>query len=180
MYDDPDTDFRMRAYAHHGKHGIDEGLFPGYNFRGGEMEATLALAALKELPARTDARNRTAAAICEVFDEAGIPYARTPRGLDCTPSWFDVGVILDESWLGHRDWLIDVIAKDGIPLWRYPALIALPWVKPYMERYGWWGEREEEVLAYERRIWDRVIVIATQTSEADGRRVATALAEVLA
>jgi dTDP-4-amino-4,6-dideoxygalactose transaminase len=178
VYDDEDVDFRMRTYAHHG-HGAGENLYPGYNFRGGEMEATLALAALDDLPRRVAARNRTAEVIVEVLDKAGIPTARTSRELDCTPAWFDVPVLLDERWLGHRDWLVDILRRDGLELWKYPALISLPWVKPYMLHHGWWGDREEELLRVERRIWDRVVVIPTQISAEDGRLVAEALAEIL-
>ncbi|WP_154814086.1 DegT/DnrJ/EryC1/StrS family aminotransferase [Actinophytocola xinjiangensis] len=178
VYDDPTIDFRMRAYAHHG-HSQGENIYPGYNFRGGEMEATLGLAALADLPTRVAARNRTAAAITEILEKAGLTVARTPAGLDCTPAWFDVPVLLDESWLGHRDWLIDVLRQDGIELWKYPALIALPWVKPYMANHGWWGEREEELLRVERRLWDRLVLIPTQISAEDGRVVAEALAEIL-
>ncbi len=179
VFDDPEVERRMRVYAHHGKEGKYDELFPGYNFRGGEMEATLALAALDDLDARVERRNRTAAAICAVLDQAGIPFARVPRGTDCTPAWFDVAVLLDESWLGHRNWLIETLEADGIPLWRYSSLIGLPWVKPYMSAHGWWTDRDEEVLRAEQRLWDRLVLIATQTTPADGQRIAVALAEVM-
>lgn len=180
VFDDPDIEQRMRVYAHHGKQGRYDELFPGYNFRGGEMEATLALVALDRLDERVNARNSTAAAICAVLEEAGIPFARVPKDLDCSASWFDVGIVLDESWLGHRDWLVDTLEADGIPLWRYPSLIGLPWMKPYLQAHRWWTDREEQLQRSEQRLWDRVVLIATQTSAEDGAKVAAALAEVLA
>ncbi|MFE7331410.1 DegT/DnrJ/EryC1/StrS family aminotransferase [Streptomyces sp. NPDC057565] len=179
VYDGPDIDWRMRTYGHHGKSGNFEGVFPGYNFRGGEIEAILAHAALRQLPERVAARNATADAMFEIFDDAGIRTARPAVGLDCTPAWFDVALVLDEEWAGHRDWLVDALVAEGIPGWHYPALIGMPWVKPWMTSRGWWGEREEHILGTERALWDRTLVLGTQMSPQDARRIAAATAELL-
>lgn len=179
VHDDDTWHWRMRTYAHHGKSGNFEGVFPGYNFRGGEMEAILAHAAFLQLDERVAARNRTADAMFAVFDEAGVRTARPAAGLDCSPAWFDVAVVLDEEWLGHRDWLVEALVAEGIPGWHYPALIAMPWVKPWMAAHGWWGEREEHLLRSETGLWDRTFVLGTQMSAADAGRVARATVEIL-
>ncbi|MFD7901818.1 DegT/DnrJ/EryC1/StrS family aminotransferase [Kitasatospora sp. NPDC059722] len=179
VYDDEQIDWRMRTYAHHGKSGNFEGVFPGYNFRGGEIEAALGLAALHELDERVAARNRTAEVLTGVLAEAGIRTARLAAGLDATPSWFDVAVVLDEEWDGHRDWLVDALTAEGIPGWGYPALIAMPWVEPWMRGRGWWGEREQHLAEVEIALWNRVLVLGTQMSPEDAKRVASATADLL-
>jgi dTDP-4-amino-4,6-dideoxygalactose transaminase len=179
VHDDDQLHWRMRTYAHHGKAGNFEGVFPGYNFRGGEIEAILASAALAQLEARVAARNSTAQAMFDVFDAAGIRTARPAPGLDCRPAWFDVAVILDEEWLGHRDWLVEALVAEGVPGWQYPALISMPWVKPWMSAHGWWGEREEHLLATETSLWDRTFVLGAQMNAQDAARVATTVVEIL-
>lgn len=180
VHNDDQVDWRMRTYAHHGKAGNYEGVFPGYNFRGGEMEAVLALAALDQLDERVTARNASADVMHKIFEQAGIRTARMPSHLDATPSAFDVVVILDERWLGHRDWLVDALNADNIGAWQYPALIAMPWVKPWMQGKGWWSEREEELLRTETALWDRVFVLPTQVSVEDAERTAALVAGLLA
>nr|AFD20744.1 degT/dnrJ/eryC1/strS aminotransferase [Streptomyces rimofaciens] len=179
VHDDEHLDWRMRTYAHHGKSGNYEGTFPGYNFRGGEMEAILAHAALRRLDERVAARNRTADTMFRIFDEAGIRTARPAPGLDCSPAWFDVALILDEEWLGHRDWLVEAMVADGIPGWHYPALIGMPWVEPWMRSKGWWGEREQELLASETALWGRTLVLGAQMNAVDAERIAHAVVALL-
>ncbi|MBC3840471.1 hypothetical protein GXW82_10230 [Streptacidiphilus sp. 4-A2] len=179
VYDDEQIDWRMRTFAHHGKSGNFEGVFPGYNFRGGEMEAALGLAALQELPERVAARNSTARALTDAFAEAGLRTIQVAPGLDATPAWFDIAVVLDEEWDGHRDWLVDALTAEGIPAWAYPALISMPWVEPWMRERGWWGEREQHLAAVETALWNRVLVLGTQMSPEDAKRVATAAADIL-
>lgn len=180
VFDDESVEWRMRTYAHHGKAGNFEGEFPGYNFRGGEMEAVLASAALAELGERVAARNRTAAAIRAVLDDAGIPSASVAPTLDCSPSWFDVPIVLSGEWSApDRDWLVDALAAENVPAWRYPSLISLRWVEGYMRARGWWAEREDALRAAEARLWDRVFVLGTQMSEDAGRRSAEVIVEML-
>lgn len=180
VYDDPEIDRRMRMVSHHGKDGKYAADVAGYNFRGGEMEAVLALAALDQLKQRVADRNASAAAMTEVFDQVGIHYARTQASLDCRPSWFDVCIVLPEEWAGHNAWLVEVLEAEFIPAWLYPSLIEHPWVEPWMDAYGWWGERERTLLVQERTLWSRCIVLGTQMRPADASRCATALAEILA
>lgn len=171
---------RMRMVGHHGKAGRTVGEVPGYNFRGGEMEAVLAMHALGRLEDRTKDRLRTAAAIQDVLDEAGFVSARaSSEAPDARPAWFDVALILPPEWASYRDWLIQALNAENIPVSTYPSLIEMPWVKPWMTSQGWWGDREEQILAHERSLWGRVIVIGTQMSPEDGRRCAEGIVAVL-
>lgn len=179
VHDDDEVHWRMRTYAHHGKSGNFEGIFPGYNFRGGEMEAILAHAALTRLTERVAERNRTAEVMFKIFDEAGIKTARPAPRLDCSPAWFDIAIVLDDEWCGHRDWLVEALVAEGIPGWYYPALIGMPWVRPWMQSNGWWGDREMHLLETEKALWDRTLVLGAQMSPADAERIASATAEIL-
>jgi dTDP-4-amino-4,6-dideoxygalactose transaminase len=171
---------RMRMVGNHGKAGRIVGEVPGYNFRGGEMEAVLALYALQRLEERVAARNRTAETIREVCESAGLVTARTSDdGPDVTPSWFDVGIILPTEWTPYRNWLVKALNAENIPVWSYPSLIEMPWIKPWMAGQGWWGPREEEMLARERALWGRVIVLGTQMSADDARRCTEGIVELL-
>lgn len=170
---------RMRMLGHHGKAGRRVGEVPGYNFRGGEMEAVLAMHSLDVLAERAAARNRTAVAIQDALEGAGITTARAPEGIGARPAWFDVGIVLPERWRPHRDWLLDALNAENIPASTYPSLIEMPWVKPWMLANGWWGEGEEELLEYEAALWGRVIVIGTQMSPEDGRRCAEGIVSIL-
>ncbi|MGH3773451.1 MAG: DegT/DnrJ/EryC1/StrS family aminotransferase [Pseudonocardiaceae bacterium] len=179
VYDDPAMGRKMRILSHHGKADRQVGEVPGFNFRGGDMEATLALAALDRLEARAEARVATAAAMSAIFGEAGLTTAVSAPDLDCRPVWFDVALILPEEWIPHRDWLVAALDAEGVPAWQYPALIEMPWLKPWMRSRRWWGEREEELLARETALWSRVIVIATQMAPTDAPRTAAITADVL-
>jgi dTDP-4-amino-4,6-dideoxygalactose transaminase len=144
------------------------------------MEAVLAMHALERLEERTQDRLRTAAAIQDVLDQAGFVSARaSSEAPDVRPAWFDVALILPPEWASYRDWLIQALNAENIPVSTYPSLIEMPWVKPWMMSQGWWGDREEQVLAHERSVWGRVIVIGTQMSPEDGRRCAEGIVAVL-
>ena len=179
VYDDPELGERMRVLAHHGKGHTQYGEVPGFNFFGGEIEATLALAALKRFEQRARAQNESARRMISILRDADIQTAVPTPGLDCEVVWFDVGIILPEKWIGHRNWLVEALSLEGVPTWYYPALIDMPWVKPWMAEMGWWCDREEELLRRERSIWDRSFVIATQIPLADATRCAEITAEVL-
>jgi dTDP-4-amino-4,6-dideoxygalactose transaminase len=171
---------RMRMLGHHGKSARPVGEVPGFNFRGGEMEAVLALHALRVLDERVAARNATAEAISGPLSAAGLATAAPLRNaLVAQPSWFDVGIVLPTEWGPYRDWLVSLLSAENIPVATYPSLIEMPWLKPWMQAKGWWGDREEATLDHERRLWERVIVIGTQMSPEDGRRCAEGIVEVL-
>lgn len=179
VYDSDDIDYRMRMYAHHGKDGSGEVRVAGYNLRGGEMEATLALASLRRLEQLAHERNAAASAMRAVCEEAGVRCAQ-PSGTDCLPVWFDLPVILDEDWREHRAWLLKALEAENVAPWTYPSLIQLEWVRAYLTERGWWGDREEAVLAHEAKLWDRVVVLPTQVSRADAVEQAEALVAVIA
>ncbi|MFH1469111.1 MAG: DegT/DnrJ/EryC1/StrS family aminotransferase [Pseudomonadota bacterium] len=179
VYDDPELGERMRRVGHHGKAATHFGEVPGFNFRGGEMEATLGLAALERLAERAALRNRSAQAFKDVLASAGIPFAVPPAHLDCTVTWFDTAVLLPDTWLGSRDWLVKVLLAEGVPGWTYPSLIEMPWVQPWMRSRGWWGEREDALLARERALWGRMFVLGSQMSPEDARRCGEILAELI-
>lgn len=171
---------RMRMVGHHGKAVRQVGEVPGYNFRGGEMESVLALHALRGLEERARTRNATAAAIQKILEAAGIQTVQPGRGShEVNPAWFDVGFILPPEWEPYRDWLVRALNAENIPVSTYPSLIEMPWVKPWMLSMGWWGDREEDLLAHERSLWGRAIVIGTQMSPEDGARCAEGIAGLL-
>lgn len=170
---------RMDAFAHHGIDADEIAPAPGLSIAGSELEATLALAALDRLEARVQARRASAEVLWKAFGEMGIPCARPAPCLGGAIVWFKIGVVLPDDWLGHRDWLVDALRMEGVPAWRYPALIALPWVRGWMERMGWWGPWEREVLEHEQSIWNRVVTIETAMAKSDAARVANAFARVL-
>lgn len=175
---DPILLHRMRTVGHHGKGARRVGEFPGYNFRGGEMEAVLALCSLTELDQRVALRNETAHAIQQTLIASGIAPVGT-LGDRAAPSWFDVALVLPQEWRPHRDSLIRVLQAENIPADTYPSLIEMPWVKPWMESMGWWDDYHEGLLQHEGELWGRVIVIGTQMSPADGAVSGAALARVL-
>lgn len=175
---DPLLLHRMRTVGHHGKGARRVGEFPGYNFRGGEMEAVLALHSLAELDHRVTLRNETAGAIQQALSASGIATVGT-LGDRAHPSWFDVALVLPEEWGSHRDSLIRALQAENVPADTYPSLIEMPWVKPWMASMGWWDEYHEELLQHERDLWGRVIVLGTQMSPADGAVSGAALARVL-
>lgn len=179
VYDNEEYGQRMRMIGHHGKAERQVGEVPGYNFRGGEMEATLAMAALDQMDKKAFQRNESADTFSAIMTEAGIPVARPPKHLDCHVVWFDTGVILPEEWLGHRNWLVDMLNAEGVPAWYYPSLIEMPWVKPWMQEKGWWTDREEELLKIENKIWGRSFVIGSQMTVEDSRRCGEIVAELL-
>lgn len=171
---------RMRMLGHHGKSDRHVGEVPGFNFRGGEMEAVLALHALRVLEERVALRNATAAAIATPLRAAGLATAEPIDGaLTAQPSWFDVGIVLPPEWGAYRDWFVALLKAENIPVATYPSLVEMPWLKPWMQSKGWWGDREESVLEHDRGVWERVIVIGTQMSPEDGRRCGEGLVEVL-
>lgn len=171
---------RMRMISHHGKSDRHVGEVPGFNFRGGEMEAVLALHAMRHLEQRVAQRNATAAAITAVLRAAGLATAElVDSPLPTEPSWFDVGIVLPPEWGKYRDWFVAVLQAENIPMATYPSLIEMPWVKPWMQSRGWWGDREEATLEHDRAVWDRVLVIGTQMSPEDGRLCAEGIVEVL-
>jgi dTDP-4-amino-4,6-dideoxygalactose transaminase len=180
VYDDPDIDRRMRTVSHHGKSGKYVSEVPGFNFRGGEMEAVLALAALDRLEQRVAERNASAQAMTDIFDEAGLRYARVSPGLDCRPAWFDVCLIMPEEWVGLNGWLADLLEAEHIPAWLYPSLIEMPWVEGWMAARGWWGERERTLLGEEKALWSRCIQLGTQMRPTDAKACASALVDIVA
>lgn len=179
VYDDEAIGERMRVIGHHGKAETQFGEVPGFNFRGGEMEAVLALAALDHFEEKCQARVESANAFKQPLREAGIAVAEPPPDIDCSVVWFDTAVILPGSWIGHRNWLVDALRLEGVPGWYYPALIEMPWVRPWMESMGWWGDRESELLERERGLWDRVFVVGSQMSAKDAARCGEIVSELL-
>ena len=179
VYDDPELGERMRIIGHHGKGQTQLGEVPGFNFRGGEMEATLALAALEQFAEKAALRNESAHAFKEVVIEAGIQVAQPPLNLECEVTWFDTAVVLPVEWVGTRDWLVEALKLEGVPGWYYPSLIEMPWVKPWMVSKNWWSEYEETLLERERQLWGRVFVIGTQMKPDDARRCGEIIAELL-
>ena len=180
VYDDPEIGERMRVLAHHGKGHTQFAEVPGFNFFGGEIEAALALAALRRLEEKVAHRREAAGRMLDVLTAAGLACAGPPPGVDCEIAWFDVAVVLPEPWRGEpRDWLVEALQLEGVPTWYYPALIDMPWVEPWMTERGWWGEREEATRSAERALWDRVFVIATQIPPDDAERCAQIVAEKL-
>jgi dTDP-4-amino-4,6-dideoxygalactose transaminase len=179
LYDDEEIGERMRVLAHHGKGQTQFGDVPGFNFRGGELEAVLAMASMDRFEEKSRARVESANAFKQPLVEAGISVAEPPPDLDCSVVWFDTGIILPEYWDGHRNWLVEALKMEGVPGWYYPALIEMPWVRPWMESMHWWGDRESELLDRERRLWNRVFVVGSQMSVEDSRRCGEIVAELL-
>lgn len=177
--DDPHLIEMMRVYVHHGKdrHGVE--VMPGYNFRGGEMEAVLALRALEHLAKRVEARNKVAEIFHERFKGAGIDFAVPFRGVDCSPAWFDIPVILSDVWCGYRDDLIKALIAEGVPAWKYNSLICAPWVRSYMISHGWWNDDTETMMKSEKRLWGRVFVIGTQFTADEADVLAQRIVDVL-
>lgn len=176
--DDAVLHARMRMVGHHGKASRSVGEVPGYNFRGGEMEAVLAFHAMQRLDERVAARQSTASAVETVLGEAGVTVART-LGPRAQPAWFDVALILPEEWRSHRDWLVRALKAENVPVATYPSLIEMPWVKPWMRAEGWWSDREEDLLTAERDLWGRVVVLGAQLTPQDGARCATVITDLL-
>lgn len=179
VFDDGELGDRMETLAHHGINAAEIPTEPGFSAAGGEMEATLALAALRKLDSRVRQRRASAATILRVLGEAGVDCAAASRPVGDSIVWFKVGILLPEYWLGDRDWLVEALRVEGVPAWRYPSLIGLPWVRPWMEQKGWWGDWECDLLKHEGSIWDRVVTINTQVSVGDAERVASIFAEML-
>lgn len=181
VYDDPEVGRRMRAIGHHGKSDNVWSVTPGYNFRGGEMEAVLGHASLDVMEEKMILRNKSASAFSTILKNAGIEVAEPHKHLDCEVVWFDTAVILPEYWTKEdRDWLVEALNLEGVPAWVYPSLIETPWVKTWMQEENWWGEEEEELLRTEKELWDRVFVVGTQMSEEDSVRCAEKVCELLA
>lgn len=177
--DDPHLIEMMRVYAHHGKdrHGVE--TVPGYNFRGGEMEAVLAIHALRDLAKRVNARNKVAKIFHKRFKESGINFAVPFDGVDCSPAWFDIPVILSDAWVGYRDDLIKALIMEGVPAWKYDPLICAPWVRPYMISHGWWDDASETMMRSEKSLWDRTFVIGTQFTADEADVLAQRIVDVL-
>ena len=114
-------------------HGME--AVPGYNLRGGEMEAVLVLTSLADPPARISARNRTAQMISSVLNSAGNETA-VPFSERAKPAWFDVGIILPEEFIQVRDRLVAMLKAEHVPAATYPSLIEIAWVKPWMQDNG--------------------------------------------
>jgi dTDP-4-amino-4,6-dideoxygalactose transaminase len=180
VYDREDIGERMRVIGHHGKAATQFGEVPGFNFRGGEMEAILALAALARFEDKRQARLDSAQAFRQPLIEAGIQLAEPPEGVDCSVVWFDTAIVLPEEWDGERDWLVNALRMEGVPGWVYPPLIEMPWVRPWMESKGWWLERENELLERERALWNRVFVVGSQMCREDAARCGETVAGLLA
>jgi dTDP-4-amino-4,6-dideoxygalactose transaminase len=180
VYDDPEIGTRMRTIGHHGKSDNVWSVTPGYNFRGGEMEAVLGHASLDVMQEKIILRNKSADRFSSILKEAGIEVAEPHKHLDCEVVWFDTAVILPENWTkDDRDWLVEALNLEGVPAWVYPSLIETPWVKTWMEKENWWGEEEEALLKSEKELWDRVFVVGTQMSEEDSARCAEKVCELL-
>ncbi|MGT2809671.1 UDP-4-amino-4-deoxy-L-arabinose--oxoglutarate aminotransferase [Streptococcus intermedius] len=180
VYDDDDLGKRMRIISHHGKHNNVDSITPGYNFRGGEMEAVLGLYSLKVLNEKAKKRNDSAEAFSKIVLDAGIQLAQKDKELDCEIVWFDNAIILPEDWKkNERDLLVEILNYQGVPAWIYPALIETPWLKKWMVEQGWWTKYEEELLEYEKSIWDRVFVVGTQMSSRDAHRCAQIISDIL-
>lgn len=180
VYDRDDIGERMRVIGHHGKASTQFGEVPGFNFRGGEMEAALALAALDRFEQKRQMRLDSAQAFRQPLVQAGLQLAEPPAGVDCSVVWFDTAIILPEEWSEERGWLVDALRMEGVPTWIYPSLIEMPWLRPWMESMGWWGERENALLAQERALWNRVFVVGSQMSCADSARCGEIVAGLLA
>jgi dTDP-4-amino-4,6-dideoxygalactose transaminase len=179
IYDDEELGERMRVIAHHGKGHTQYGEVPGFNFRGGEMEATLALAAFDQLKRKIELRIQSANAYIGILTEAGIPVVQPPQDLDCRVVWFDIAAILPEEWEGSRDWLVEMLNLEGVPAFLSCSLIEMPWVKKWMEAKGWWSDREEELLKRERKLWSRVFLVGSQMNEENARRCGEIVAQLL-
>lgn len=175
---DPNMIHLMRTIGHHGKGSRRVGEVPGYNVRGGEMEAVLALHSFAELDDRVSLRNQTARAIQETLAAHGISTAKT-LGERAEPSWFDVAIVLPDHWAAHRNLLISALQAENIPVDTYPSVIEMPWIKPWMSTMGWWDDYHENLLHEERNLWGRVVVLGTQMSPSDGAACATGIAQVL-
>ncbi|MBA3532623.1 MAG: DegT/DnrJ/EryC1/StrS family aminotransferase, partial [Ardenticatenales bacterium] len=89
VYDKAEYGVNMRKIGHHGKGSTQFGEVPGFNFRGGEIEATLALTALDFFEEKALSRNVSAAAFSNVVQAAGLKVAQPPAHLDCHVVWFD-------------------------------------------------------------------------------------------
>ena len=180
VYDDEKIGRRMRIISHHGKHNNIESITPGYNFRGGEIEAVLGLYSLNVLNEKAMMRNKSAAAFSKIMNEAGIQLAQKDTSIDCEVVWFDNVVILPENWKRtDRDLIVDILNYQGVPAWIYPSLIETPWLKKWMISQGWWTKYEEDLLVDEKQIWDRVFVVGTQMSPEDSSRCAQIISDIL-
>lgn len=178
VYDDPEIGVKMRTISHHGKGKTQCGEVPGFNFRGGEMEATLAMASLDVMEEKAKQRINSAETFRNILKNYGIKVAEKPD-VDCEAVWFDTPVILPLEWSNSRDWLVEALNMEGVPAWTYPSLIEMPWVKPWMESMGWWGEREEKLLHSEKELWNRVFVVGSQMSCEDSKKCAETLVSML-
>lgn len=179
VFDAESVGNRMRAFAHHGKDEFGRESFPGFNYRGGEMEAALGLAALPLLEARAADRNRTAETIRAALSDLDVKTGQADSSIDARPVWFDVPVLLPPSWRGHRDALLEALTAEGVPAWTYPSLMDVDWVRPYMEARNWWDERTEETARAEREIWSRLFVVGTQFDLSTAARIGEAIRLVL-
>ncbi|HDX9703228.1 MULTISPECIES: DegT/DnrJ/EryC1/StrS family aminotransferase [Bacillus cereus group] len=180
VYDDLEVGRIMRTIGHHGKSDNVWSVTPGYNFRGGEMEAMLGLASLDVLKEKMVLRNKSADVFTKIVQSAGITVAEPHAHLDSHVVWFDTAIILPEYWKKEdRDWLVNALNLEGVPAWVYPSLIETPWVQTWMKEENWWGEEEEDLLKHEKAIWNRVFVIGTQMSEEDSIRCAEKICQIL-
>ncbi|OZG50846.1 degT/dnrJ/eryC1/strS aminotransferase [Bombiscardovia coagulans] len=177
--DDERLNEAMRVYSHHGKNSDGNEVIPGYNFRGGEMEAVLASHALSDIKERVTSRNAAARIFQDRFDQAGIKYAVPFSEVDCKPAWFDIPVILDKEWGGYRDELLKALVAEGVPAWKYSSLICTPWIRAYMSYHGWWDDATEALMEREKKLWDRVFVIGTQFTEDEATILADRIVGVL-
>lgn len=176
--DSPEALARMRTLGHHGKANRQWGEVPGFNFRGGEMEAVLGLHSLRELSERVAARCETADAITAVLEADGLQVACT-IGPEAEPAWFDVAWIIPEEWRPMRDQLVTALKAENVPAATYPSLIEMPWVQPWMEANGWWDDYHRQLEVQERNLWGRVIVLASQLSVEDGHASAEAIVRTI-
>ncbi|RQW19079.1 hypothetical protein EH196_19240 [Bacillus sp. C1-1] len=180
VYDDDNLGERMRTIGHHGKGNDIWSLTPGFNFRGGEMEATLGLASLEVLEEKIVLRNKSANSFANIVKSIGLTVAEVNNKIDCEVVWFDTPIILPIGWLKEdRDWLVKALNLEGVPAWIYPSLIETPWLQKWMKEKNWWGEEEENLLDYERNIWDRVFVVGSQMSEEDSIKCAYKISELM-
>jgi dTDP-4-amino-4,6-dideoxygalactose transaminase len=179
VYDNPLYGERMRRISHHGKAYTQYGEVPGFNFYGGEIEATLALFALDQLEEKASCRERCGNAMIEILERAGLRCSKPPVGYTTRVAWFDVAILLPEEWISHRNMLVEYLLSRGYPAWYYPSLIEVPWVRIWMEDNGWWSDKEEELLDLETKLWGRVLVISTQLKIDDGKKCAEILCDLL-
>lgn len=86
-------------------------VLPGYNLRPNEIFAALGLVQLEKLPGFVEQRRKNA----ELFKKGIVdfPYIRSQKELG-ESSWFGFSLIVDETWTGKRERLLQTLTKQCI------------------------------------------------------------------